>query len=162
MNDPTPNAPFSLVQAIADLERRETALPFWEKHLGFVVAPRADAHAPPPATPFPHSPRPWSAHPFQATGSGAVVIEDGDGEIIGWATDAAGHTTEDCPPDRRDPAQTLANARLFVLAPVMLVALRQMLLAMDSPNRAAVLSHPALLAAEQGARDIVRALAVPA
>ena len=50
------------------------------------------------------SPGPWAA---SETGfsNGAMLIEDANGEIVGWATDAAGHTTEACRADRRSGAR---------------------------------------------------------
>jgi hypothetical protein len=65
------------------------------------------------------SPGAWSSHPLRSVSNGAIIIEDGAGEIIGWATDCAGKTTEDGPPDRRDPRQIAMNAMLFQLAPEM-------------------------------------------
>ena len=52
--------------------------------------------------------------------NGAVLIEDAQGEIIGWATDAAGHTNESVAPDRRSRAQIKQNAARMALAPELL------------------------------------------
>ena len=66
---------------------------------------------------------PWtpSETPFR---SAAVLIQDADGEIIGWATDAAGHTTESVAPDRRHPAQIMRNAETMALAHELLNCVR--------------------------------------
>ena len=69
------------------------------------------------------SPGPWAA---TETGfcNGALLIEDANGEIIGWATDAAGHTTESCRADRRSAAQVRQNARRMAEAPAALDLVR--------------------------------------
>ncbi len=59
------------------------------------------------------SPGPWEALADQPNPSGAILIQDADGQIVGWATDHAGHTTEWAPPDGRSPAEIAANARLM-------------------------------------------------
>jgi hypothetical protein len=61
---------------------------------------------------------PWSADPTSFR-NGAVYITDADGELIGYATDTAGHTTEDAAPDRRTPAEILRNAKAMARAPAM-------------------------------------------
>lgn len=63
---------------------------------------------------------PWAASFMDERRSGAVPIIDVDGEQIGWATDAAGHTTELVDPDRRDPLLIGYNARAFAEAREML------------------------------------------
>lgn len=68
------------------------------------------------------SPGPWRAEP-SLFAHGAAYIDDANGELLGWATDTAGHTTEDTPPDRRDPRQTLLNAHVMALAPQAIAAL---------------------------------------
>ncbi len=93
------------------------------------------------------SPGPWRAEP-SLFGHGAAYIEDADGEIIGWATDAAGHTTEETPPDRRSPQQTMLNAYMMALAPQAIAALLVFLEA--SPGVVARLRGAALPCADLG------------
>ena len=63
---------------------------------------------------------PWTALADMPTPCGAVVIEDANGRIIGWATDAAGHTTEPTPADGRTHAGIALNARVLAEAYEML------------------------------------------
>ena len=69
-------------------------------------------------TETPASPGPWRLR-RSGHANGSVIIEDANREIIGWVTDAAGHTTEAGLPDRRTPAATFANAIEIMLAPRM-------------------------------------------
>lgn len=69
---------------------------------------------------FSSSPGPWRINDAQCYLAGAVLIEDAAGEIIGWATDAGGRTTEAFRPDRRHPDQIRQNALRFAAAPELL------------------------------------------
>ena len=71
------------------------------------------------------SPGPWAASETTFE-NGAILIEDAHGEIIGWATDASGHTAEAVRPDRRHPEQIRQNAQRFALVPDMVERLRAM------------------------------------
>lgn len=70
------------------------------------------------------SPGPWDAISEASECNGAVLIVDAHNEIIGWATDKAGHTTERCLPDRRHRDAILANAVRIAAVPEMLDLLR--------------------------------------
>jgi hypothetical protein len=106
------------------------------------------------------SPDPWAPSDAVATPSGAILIEDANGEIIGWATDAAGHTTEDVYPDRRHPDQILQNAVRLALAPELLACVR--LIARAVPltvarmQRVGANPHAELLAAGDAATSLLR------
>jgi hypothetical protein len=65
-------------------------------------------------TSAPVSPGPWEA--LTPTPCGAVPIVDLCGAVIGWATDAIGHTDETVMPCGRDPAQIATNARAMAAA----------------------------------------------
>ena len=106
------------------------------------------------------SPDPWAPADSICLPSGAILIEDANGEIIGWATDAAGHTTEEVFPDRRHPDQIVQNAVRLALAPEMLSCIR--LIARAVPltvarlDRANLEPHAELVAAGEAALDILR------
>lgn len=74
---------------------------------------------------------PWVAETHSPTPSGAVPITDQHGNVVGWATDIAGHTTETTPPEGRDPAAIARNATLLAMAPHMAAVLR--LIATSAP-----------------------------
>ena len=106
------------------------------------------------------SPDPWAPSDSICLPSGAILIEDANGEIIGWATDAAGHTTEEVFPDRRHPDQIVQNAVRLALAPEMLACIRLVARAVPSTiarlQRAGQLAHVELEAAGEAALDILR------
>lgn len=79
--------------------------------------------SPKPPTPAAASDGPWFACATSYR-SGAVYLDDAHGDLIGWATDRAGHTTENVPPDRRSRAETLRNGHRMAMAPQMLDALK--------------------------------------
>lgn len=64
----------------------------------------------------PVSDGPHGALTMAPTVCGAIPIEDAHGNIIGWATDHAGHTTEQVHPEGLTPAEIETNARLFAEA----------------------------------------------
>lgn len=74
-----------------------------------------ELRAQPDVSPSNTSRGPWHTHPPMSRCQ-AVLIVDADNEIIGWATDAAGHTTEDVAPDRRSRGRIEANAALMASA----------------------------------------------
>ena len=66
-------------------------------------------------------PGPWEALAEQPTPSGAVIIQDAHGTILGWATDTAGHTSEEVMPEGRTPQAIALNARIMAEAREMLI-----------------------------------------
>ena len=66
----------------------------------------------------------WKALTTLSTESGAILIREVDGGIVGWATGPLGHTTDAVCDGRIDPAAVQRNATKIALAPLMLEACR--------------------------------------
>ncbi|MGE4044489.1 MAG: hypothetical protein AB7F35_06525 [Acetobacteraceae bacterium] len=61
------------------------------------------------------SPGPWAAQPNSPTVAGAIPIWDLHGNLVGWATDTDGHTSETALPKGRHPDDIARNARLMAI-----------------------------------------------
>jgi hypothetical protein len=101
---------------------------------------------------------PWDAQVPHPTPSGAIAILDAEDEILGWATDRAGHTSETVPPEGRAVAAIAATARAFAAARDMLAVLATLAAVEPLPTaRLMILGvepDPALSLAALRAREI--------
>jgi hypothetical protein len=101
---------------------------------------------------------PFTANVGSPTESGAILLEDADGLIVGWATDIAGHTSEVVYPEGRSPRHIAVNARLFAEAWEMLAVMG--LIAMLEPIVTLALTASGQSASEYLTMAATRARAV--